>query len=53
MYGMMCALLASAIWVTVATYWELGVSTTHSIVGAIVAFTLVGIEYVVLPSLPP
>ena len=41
MYGMMCALLAASIWVTLATYWELGVSSTHAIIGAIVGFTLV------------
>ena len=30
-YGMCCALLASGIWLIVATYFELPVSTTHSI----------------------
>ena len=33
MYGMMCALMAAGIWLIVATYFELPVSTTHSIIG--------------------
>ena len=40
MYGMLCADLASAIWLTVATYLKYPVSTTHSIIGAIVGFSL-------------
>jgi solute carrier family 20 (sodium-dependent phosphate transporter) len=40
MYGMLCADLASAIWLTVATYFRYPVSTTHSIIGAIVGFSL-------------
>ena len=40
MYGMLCADLASAIWLTIATYFKLPVSTTHSIIGAIVGFSL-------------
>ena len=31
MYGMLCALVAAGTWVTLATYLELPVSTTHSI----------------------
>ena len=31
MFGMMCSLIAASLWVTIATYLELGVSTTHSI----------------------
>ncbi len=31
MYGMMCSLCAASLWVTIATYLECGVSTTHSI----------------------
>ncbi|MCD6369993.1 MAG: inorganic phosphate transporter [Thermoplasmata archaeon] len=38
--GMLSALLASAIWVTIATYFSLPVSTTHSIVGAVIGFLL-------------
>ena len=40
MLGMLCADLASAIWLTIATYLKWPVSTTHSIIGAIVGFSL-------------
>ena len=40
MFGMLCADLSSAIWLTVATYFKYPVSTTHSIIGAIVGFSL-------------
>jgi sodium-dependent phosphate transporter len=30
-YGMLCALVSSTVWLYVATYYELPVSTTHSI----------------------
>ena len=40
MYGMLCADLSSAIWLTIATYFKYPVSTTHSIIGAIVGFAL-------------
>jgi phosphate/sulfate permease len=33
MYGMFCALCAAAIWLLLATYLELPVSTTHSVFG--------------------
>lgn len=33
MFGMFCALCAAGIWLIVATYFELPVSTTHSIIG--------------------
>jgi PiT family inorganic phosphate transporter len=41
MLGMLAALLASAIWLQVATYFGWPVSTTHSIVGAIVGFGII------------
>ncbi len=43
-YGMMAALLAAGIWLLVATSMGWPVSTTHSIVGAIVGFASVGIS---------
>lgn len=43
-FGMMSALLAAAIWLLVATYFGWPVSTTHTIVGAIVGFAAVGIS---------
>jgi len=42
-YGMLSALLAAAIWLLVASQRGWPVSTTHSIVGAIVGFAAVGI----------
>lgn len=42
-YGMLAALLAAAIWLLVASRRGWPVSTTHSIVGAIVGFAVVGI----------
>ncbi|MET1255249.1 inorganic phosphate transporter [Aliikangiella maris] len=42
-FGMMASLLAAGIWLVVATYFGWPVSTTHSIVGAIVGFAAVGI----------
>lgn len=36
--GMLAALLSAALWVTIATYFKMPVSTTHSIVGAIAGF---------------
>ena len=43
-YGMMSALLAAGIWLLIATTYGWPVSTTHSIVGAIVGFASVGIS---------
>lgn len=43
-YGMMSALLAAGIWLFIATTYGWPVSTTHSIVGAIVGFAAVGIS---------
>ncbi|WP_127556871.1 inorganic phosphate transporter [Saccharospirillum alexandrii] len=47
-YGMMSSLLAAAIWLVIASMMGWPVSTTHTIVGAIVGFAAVGIgvEYV-------
>jgi len=42
-YGMLAALLAAAIWLMVASTRGWPVSTTHTIVGAIVGFAVVGI----------
>lgn len=39
--GMLAAMAAAALWLTVATFWSMPVSTTHSIVGAILGFGLV------------
>ena len=41
MYGMLASLLAAGVWLQVATYFGWPVSTTHSIVGAIVGFGIV------------
>jgi len=42
-FGMLAALLAAAVWLLVASRRGWPVSTTHSIVGAIVGFSVVGI----------
>jgi sodium-dependent phosphate transporter len=55
MYGMLCALAGSSTWLYTATYLGLPVSTTHSIVGGIMGFSLVykGLDGVVwLRSIP-
>ena len=43
-FGMIAALLAAGIWLLIATYNGWPVSTTHSIVGAIVGFAAIGIS---------
>jgi PiT family inorganic phosphate transporter len=42
-YGMLAALLSAAIWLMIASSRGWPVSTTHTIVGAIVGFTMVGV----------
>lgn len=42
-FGMIAALLAAATWLLVASYFGWPVSTTHSIVGAIIGFAAVGV----------
>ncbi|PIE43503.1 MAG: phosphate permease [Gammaproteobacteria bacterium] len=44
-YGMLAALLASGIWLMVASTRGWPVSTTHTIVGAIVGFAIAGIGF--------
>ena len=43
-YGMMASLLAAGVWLAVASTFGWPVSTTHSIVGAIVGFASVGVS---------
>ncbi|MFQ3207333.1 MAG: PiT family inorganic phosphate transporter [Glaciecola sp.] len=42
--GMIASLLSAGIWLAVASYFGWPVSTTHSIIGAIVGFTAVGVS---------
>jgi len=42
-YGMLSALLAAGVWLMVASYYGWPVSTTHTIVGALVGFGMVGL----------
>jgi PiT family inorganic phosphate transporter len=44
-YGMLASLLAAGIWLVIATRSGWPVSTTHSIVGAIVGFAAVGLGF--------
>jgi len=43
-FGMLSSLLAAGIWLVVASKYGWPVSTTHSIIGAIVGFSVVGIS---------
>jgi PiT family inorganic phosphate transporter len=47
-HGMVCAMLAAAVWLNVASYFGMPVSTTHSIVGAIIGFGILqaGLGYI-------
>ena len=42
-YGMLASLLAAGVWLQIASYFGWPVSTTHSIVGALVGFGLVSV----------
>lgn len=42
-FGMISALLAAGLWLVIASYYGWPVSTTHSIIGAIVGFSAVGV----------
>ena len=42
-YGMIASLLAAAIWLNISSYLGWPVSTTHSIVGAVVGFGIVAV----------
>lgn len=41
--GMLSALLAAGLWLMAASYWGWPVSTTHTIVGSLIGFGLVGL----------
>jgi PiT family inorganic phosphate transporter len=43
--GMLSALLAAALWLNVATFFGQPVSTTHSIVGAVVGFAIAAVGF--------
>ncbi|RJG40090.1 inorganic phosphate transporter [Motilimonas pumila] len=43
-FGMISALLAAGLWLLIASYFGWPVSTTHSIIGAIVGFAAVGVN---------
>lgn len=43
-YGMLASLLAAGIWLAIASSYGLPVSTTHSIIGSLVGFAVVGIS---------
>jgi PiT family inorganic phosphate transporter len=43
-YGMLASLLAAAVWLMIASAKGWPVSTTHSIIGALIGFAIVGIS---------
>lgn len=40
-YGMLASLLSAGVWLQIASYWGWPVSTTHTIIGAIIGFALI------------
>ncbi len=42
-YGMLAALLAAGVWLMIASYYGWPVSTTHTIVGSLIGFGIVGL----------
>ena len=54
MYMMLCAMLSAGLWLALATFLELPVSTTHSMVGAIVGASMIaaGADSVIWYSAP-
>src|SRR3546814_5444764 len=53
MFGMLCALLAAALWLNLATWLGAPVSTTHAIVGAVAGsgIAAAGIDAIDWPSM--
>lgn len=43
-YGSIAALLSAGLWITIATYLHLPISTTHSIVGAMLGFGIAAVS---------
>ncbi|WP_202318699.1 inorganic phosphate transporter [Archaeoglobus neptunius] len=43
-YGALAALLSAGFWITISTYYNLPISTTHSIVGAMLGFGLAAVS---------
>jgi len=52
-HGMICAMLAAAVWLNLSSYFGMPVSTTHSIVGAIIGFGVLqaGLAHIYWPKL--
>jgi PiT family inorganic phosphate transporter len=44
-FGMLASVLGASLWVNIATYFKLPVSTTHSIIGAVLGFGLVSVGF--------
>lgn len=45
LFGMLAAILGSSLWVNLATYLKLPVSTTHSIIGGVLGFGLISVGF--------